>query len=94
MIRPLRDRVVVARAEVATKTAGGIIIPDAGNAEKPAQGTVLAVGTGYRLGEGDPTPLEVKVGDEVLFGKYTGTEVEYKGETVLVMREEDILGIL
>jgi len=92
-IRPLNDRVLVQRMEEETKTKGGIIIPDTAK-EKPAEGKIVAVGTG-RLGEdGKRIPLEVKKGDRVLFSKYGGTEVKVEGEEYLIMREDDILGII
>jgi chaperonin GroES len=91
--RPLHDRVLVKRVEVETKTAGGIIIPDSAK-EKPMQGKILAVGTGIRSEDGKVTPLDVKVGDAVLFGKWSGTEVKIDDEDVLIMKESDILGIL
>ncbi|MDY6832347.1 MAG: co-chaperone GroES [Thermodesulfobacteriota bacterium] len=91
--RPLHDRILVKRVEEETKTKGGIIIPDTAK-EKPIEGKVMAVGNG-RLGEdGKLIPLEVKKGDRVLFGKYGGTEVKMDGEEYLIMREDDILGIL
>lgn len=92
-IRPLQDRVVVQRLDEETKTAGGIIIPD-NHAEKPSQGKILAVGTGYRNTDGSIRNLDVKVGDVVLFGKYSGTEVKVEGKPVLIMKEDEILGIL
>lgn len=92
-LRPLQDRVVVQRLEEETKTAGGIIIPDT-HTEKPAQGKVVAVGTGYRLQDGTVRNLDVKVGDVVLFGKYSGTPVKVEGKEVLVMKEDEILGVL
>jgi len=92
-IRPLHDRVIIKRVEEETKTAGGIVLPGSA-AEKPSQGEVLAVGKGKVLDNGEVRPLEVKVGDKVLFGKYSGTEVKVDGEEVIVMREEDIMGIL
>ena len=91
--RPLHDRVLVKRVEGETKTAGGIIIPDSAK-EKPMQGKILAVGTGIRSEDGKVTPLDVKVGDAVLFGKWSGTEVKIDDEDVLIMKESDILGIL
>lgn len=91
--RPLHDRVLVKRVEVETKTAGGIIIPDSAK-EKPMQGKILAVGSGTRSEDGKVTPLDVKVGDAVLFGKWSGTEVKIDDEDVLIMKESDILGIL
>ncbi|OAI16067.1 co-chaperone GroES [Methylomonas lenta] len=92
-IRPLHDRVVVKRVEEETKTAGGIVLPGSA-AEKPSEGEVLAVGSGKALDNGQVRALEVKVGDKVLFGKYSGTEVKVDGEQLIVMREEDIMGIL
>jgi chaperonin GroES len=92
-IRPLHDRVVVKRVEEETKTAGGIVLPGSA-AEKPSEGEVLAVGSGKQLDNGQVRALEVKVGDKVLFGKYSGTEVKVDGEQFIVMREEDIMGIL
>ena len=92
-LRPLQDRVVVQRLDEETKTAGGIIIPD-NHTEKPSQGKILAVGTGYRLNDGSVRNLEVKVGDKVLFGKYSGTEVKVDGKPVLIMKEDEILGVL
>ncbi|MGZ8163110.1 MAG: co-chaperone GroES [Methylobacter sp.] len=92
-IRPLHDRVIVKRVEEETTTAGGIVLPGSA-AEKPSQGMVLAVGTGKVLDNGDVRALEVKVGDKVLFGKYSGNEVKVDGEELIVMREEDIMGVL
>ena len=92
-IRPLHDRVIVRRMEEERTSPGGIVLPDAAK-EKPVQGEVLAVGNGKLLDNGDVRPLDVKVGDRVLFGKYSGTEVKIDGEDVLVMREEDIMGVL
>lgn len=92
-LKPLQDRVVVQRLDEETKTAGGIIIPDS-HTEKPSQGKILAVGTGYRLTDGTVRHLDVKVGDLVLFGKYSGTEVKVEGKPVLIMKEDEILGIL
>lgn len=91
-IRPLHDRVVVKRMPEETTSAGGIVIPDSA-AEKPSRGEVVAVGNGKIDSNGDVRPLDVKVGDQVLFGKYAGTEVKVGGEEVLIMREEDILGV-
>ena len=91
--RPLHDRVVVRRVEEDMKTAGGIIIPDTAK-EKPMQGEVIAVGPGARDESGKLVPLDVKKGDKVLFGKYSGSEVNVDGEEHLIIREEDILGIL
>ena len=92
-IRPLHDRVVVRRKEEETTTAGGIVLPGSAT-EKPIQGEILAVGKGKILENGDVHPLDVKVGDTVLFGKYSGTEIKIDGEEVLVMREEDIVGVI
>lgn len=92
-IRPLHDRVIVRRMEEERTSAGGIVIPDSAT-EKPAQGEILAVGKGKISENGDVTPLDVKVGDKVLFGKYAGTEVKVEGEELLVMREEDIMGVI
>lgn len=92
-IRPLHDRVLVRRIEDETTTPGGIVIPDSAK-EKPAQGEILAAGNGKILENGDVRPLDVKVGDKVLFGKYAGTEVKVDGEELLVMREDDIVGVI
>jgi chaperonin GroES len=92
-IRPLHDRVVVRRMEEERTSAGGIVIPDSA-AEKPIQGEIIAVGNGKILDNGEARPLDVKVGDRVLFGKYSGTEVKLEGEDYLVMREEDIMGVI
>ena len=92
-IRPLHDRVIVRRQEEERTSPGGIVIPD-NAAEKPVRGEVLAVGNGKILDSGEVRGLDVKVGDTVLFGKYSGTEVKVDGEEVLVMREEDIMGVL
>jgi chaperonin GroES len=91
--RPLHDRVVVRRIEADQKTAGGIIIPDSAQ-EKPSEGEVVAVGEGARDDDGDRIPLDVKVGDRVLFGKWSGTEVKIGGEDLLIMKESDIMGII
>ncbi|MEK1891077.1 MAG: co-chaperone GroES [Phyllobacterium sp.] len=91
--RPLHDRVVVRRVESEAKTAGGIIIPDTAK-EKPQEGEVIAVGTGARDESGKLVPLDVKAGDLILFGKWSGTEVKIGGEDLLIMKESDILGIL
>ncbi len=91
--RPLHDKVIVQRLEEQEKSAGGIIIPDTAK-EKPQQGKVIAVGTGIVLKDGKIIPLQVKPGDRVLFSKYGGTEVKFGDEDYLVMREDDILGIL
>jgi chaperonin GroES len=92
-IRPLQDRVIVQRLEEEEKTKGGIIIPDTAK-EKPQQGKVIAVGKGKVNEDGKVTPLDVKVGNKILFGKYSGTEVKIDGEDYLIMREEDILGVI
>ncbi|HPE79354.1 MAG: co-chaperone GroES [Sedimenticolaceae bacterium] len=92
-IRPLHDRVVVRRKEEETTTAGGIVLPGSA-AEKPVQGEVIAAGKGKILENGQVRPMDVKVGDTVLFGKYSGTEVKINGQEVLVMREEDIMGVI
>lgn len=91
--RPLHDRVVVRRIEADTKTAGGIIIPDTAK-EKPQQGEITAVGPGGRDEAGKLIPLDVKTGDKVLFGKWSGTEVKLDGEELLIMKESDIMGVL
>jgi len=92
-IRPLHDRVIVKRVEEETTSAGGIVLPGSAT-EKPSEGVVLAVGNGKQLDNGTVRALEVKAGDKVLFGKYSGSEVKVDGEEVIVMREEDIMGIL
>jgi len=92
-IRPLHDRVVVRRVEEERRSAGGIVIPDTAT-EKPIRGEVLAVGHGKILENGSVRPMDVKVGDRVLFGKYSGTEVKLDGQELVVMREEDIMAIL
>ncbi len=92
-IRPLQDRVIVKRIEEEEKTKGGIIIPDTAK-EKPQEGKVVAVGKGKVNDDGKLTPLDVKVGDKILFGKYSGTEIKLNGEEHLIMREDDILGIV
>ena len=91
--RPLHDRVVVRRIDAEEKTAGGIIIPDTAK-EKPQEGEVVAVGTGARSDDGTITPLDVKAGDKILFGKWSGTEVKLDGEELLIMKESDIMGVL
>ncbi|GIX10055.1 MULTISPECIES: co-chaperone GroES [unclassified Elioraea] len=91
--RPLHDRVVVRRVTAEEKTAGGIIIPDTAK-EKPQEGEVVAVGPGARNEKGELVPLEVKEGDRVLFGKWSGTEVKIEGEELLIMKESDIMGIV
>lgn len=92
-IRPLHDRVLVRRMEDETVSAGGILIPDNAK-EKPSRGEILAAGNGKHLENGEIRPLDVKVGDKVLFGKYSGNEVKVDGEELLVMREDDIVGII
>ncbi|HEY8036258.1 co-chaperone GroES [Methylobacter sp. Wu8] len=92
-IRPLHDRVIVKRVEEETTTPGGIVLPGSA-AEKPSQGVILAVGNGKPLDNGTVRALDVKVGDKVLFGKYAGNEVKVDGEELIVMREEDIMGVL
>jgi chaperonin GroES len=92
-IRPLHDRVIVKRIEEERKSAGGIVIPDTA-AEKPDQGEVVAVGKGKKDEQGKLIALDVKVGDKILFGKYSGQTVKVKGEELLVMREEDIMGVI
>ncbi|MBT4889495.1 MAG: co-chaperone GroES [Rhodospirillales bacterium] len=91
--RPLHDRVLVKRVEQDVKTAGGIIIPDSAQ-EKPMEGKIVSVGSGIRAEDGTVTPLDVKAGDLVLFGKWSGTEIKVDGEDLLIMKESDILGIL
>ncbi|MCE7999798.1 MAG: co-chaperone GroES [Rhodobiaceae bacterium] len=91
--RPLHDRVLVRRVEEDTKTAGGIIIPDSAQ-EKPSEGEIVAAGAGSKSEDGKVTPLDVKAGDRVLFGKWSGTEVKVDGEELLIMKESDILGII
>jgi chaperonin GroES len=91
--RPLHDRVLVEREESEEKTAGGIIIPDTAK-EKPMQGKIVAVGSGARDEQGKATPLDVKAGDTVLFGKWSGTEIKLDGTDYLIMKESDIMGIL
>jgi chaperonin GroES len=92
-IRPLQDRIVVKRLEEEGKTKGGIIIPDTAK-EKPIEGKVIAVGNGKLMENGTRVPLEVKAGDRILFGKYSGTEVKIEGEEHLIMREDDVLGVI
>jgi chaperonin GroES len=91
--RPLQDRVLVRRIEAEAKTAGGIIIPDTAK-EKPMEGEVVAVGLGVRSEDGKIHPLEVKAGDRVLFGKWSGTEIKLDGEDLMIMKESDIMGVL
>jgi chaperonin GroES len=92
-LRPLQDRILVQRVEEATTTKGGIIIPDSAK-EKPAEGKVVAVGNGKLGDDGKRIPLEIKKDDRILFGKYSGTEVKIEGEDYLIMREDDVLGII
>lgn len=91
--RPLHDRVLVRRLEEEEKTSGGIIIPDTAK-EKPMEGEIIAVGSGARADDGKITPLDVKNGDKILFGKWSGTEVKIDGEELLIMKESDIMGII
>jgi chaperonin GroES len=91
--RPLHDRILVRRIEAEEKTAGGIIIPDTAR-EKPMEGEVIAVGTGARDDSGKLLPLDVKVGDRILFGKWSGTEIKLNGEELLIMKESDVMGVL
>ncbi|MFN2099565.1 co-chaperone GroES [Altererythrobacter sp. MF3-039] len=92
-LRPLHDRVLVRRIEADEKTAGGIIIPDSAK-EKPSEGEVVSVGNGSKAEDGTVTPLDVKAGDKILFGKWSGTEVKVDGEDLLIMKESDIMGII
>lgn len=92
-VRPLHDRVIVRRLEEERKTAGGIVIPDSA-AEKPVRGEIIAVGNGKILENGEVRALDVKVGDKVLYGKYSGTEVKVDGQELLVMREDDIMAVI
>jgi chaperonin GroES len=92
-IRPLHDRVIVKRSDAETKTASGIIIPDTAK-EKPQEGVVIAAGSGIRKEDGTLIALDVKVGDRILFGKYAGTEIKIDGDEYLMMKEDDILGII
>lgn len=92
-LKPLQDRIMLQRVEEKTTTKGGIIIPDTAQ-EKPAEGKIVAVGDGKTNDDGKKIPLEVKKGDRVLFGKYSGTEVQIEGDEYLIMREDDILGII
>ncbi len=92
-IRPLHDRIIVERVEEEQKTAGGLIIPDTAK-EKPQEGKVVAVGKGKKTEDGKVIELDVKVGDKVLFGKYSGTEIKVEGKEYLMMREDDILGVV
>lgn len=92
-VRPLNDRVLVKRLEEETKTAGGIYIPDSAK-EKPTRGKVIAVGKGKSDDKGERRPLDVKAGDQILFGKYAGTEIKLDGEDLIIMREDDILAVI
>jgi len=92
-IRPLHDRVIVQRKDAETKTASGIIIPDTAK-EKPQEGVIIAVGKGIKKDDGSIVALDVKVGDKVLFGKYSGTEIKIEGEEFLMMKEDDIMGVI
>jgi chaperonin GroES len=92
-LRPLQDRIIVKRLEEETMTAGGILIPDTAK-EKPQRGEIVAVGKGKLTEEGKVLPIDVKVGDKVLFGKYAGTEIKMEGQDYLIMREDDILGVI
>jgi len=91
--RPLHDRILVRRIEAEEKTAGGIIIPDTAK-EKPQEGEVIAVGPGARDESGKFTPLDVKIGDRILFGKWSGTEIKLNGEDLLIMKESDVMGVI
>jgi len=92
-LRPLQDRILVKRVEEETKTAGGLFIPETAK-EKPQRGEIVAAGNGKKTDEGKVLPLDVKVGDKVLFGKYSGTEIKVDGEEYLIMREDDILAVV
>jgi chaperonin GroES len=92
-LRPLQDRIIVKRVEEETKTAGGIFIPETAK-EKPQKGQIIAVGNGKKTEDGKVIPVDVKVGDIVLFGKYAGTEIKVDGDELLIMREDDILGVV
>ena len=92
-IRPMQDRIIVKRLEEESKTAGGLFIPDTAK-EKPQKGEVIAVGKGKKTDDGKVIALDVKTGDQVLFGKYAGTEIKIEGEEYLIMREDDILGVI
>ncbi|MFZ1325329.1 MAG: co-chaperone GroES [Candidatus Contendobacter sp.] len=92
-LRPLHDRVVIKRVDEETKSPGGIVLPGAA-AEKPSRGTVLAVGRGKLLENGDVRPLDVKVGDHILFGKYSGSEVKLDGDELIIMREDEIMAVI
>jgi chaperonin GroES len=92
-LRPLQDRIIVKRVEEESKTAGGIFIPETAK-EKPQKGQIIAVGNGKKTEDGKVIPVDVKVGEKVLFGKYSGTEIKIDGEEYLIMREDDILGVV
>ncbi|WP_298273126.1 co-chaperone GroES [Geobacter sp.] len=92
-LRPLQDRIIVKRIEEETKTAGGILIPDTAK-EKPQRGEIVAVGNGKKTEDGKVIPVDLKAGDKVLFGKYAGTEIKIEGQEFLIMREDDILGVI
>jgi len=92
-LRPLQDRIIVKRVEEETMTAGGIFIPETAK-EKPMKGEIVAVGHGKKTEDGKVIPIDVKVGEKVLFGKYAGTEIKIEGEEYLIMREDDILGVM
>ena len=92
-LRPLQDRIIVKRVEEETKTAGGLFIPETAK-EKPQRGKIVAVGNGKKTEDGKVLPLDVKVGDKVLFGKYAGTEIKVDGEDYLIMREDDLLAVV
>ena len=92
-LRPLQDRIIVKRVEEETMTAGGIFIPETAK-EKPQKGEIVAVGNGKKTEDGKVIPIDVKVGEKVLFGKYAGTEIKVEGEEYLIMREDDILGVM
>ena len=92
-LRPLQDRIIVKRVEEETMTAGGIFIPETAK-EKPQKGEIVAVGHGKKTDDGKVVPIDVKVGEKVLFGKYAGTEIKIEGEEYLIMREDDILGVM
>lgn len=92
-LRPLQDRIIVKRIEEETKTAGGIFIPDSAK-EKPQRGEIVAVGNGKKTEDGKVIPVDLKAGDKVLFGKYAGTEIKVEGQEYLIMREDDILGVI
>ncbi|ANA39440.1 co-chaperone GroES [Geobacter anodireducens] len=92
-LRPLHDRIIVKRLEEENKTAGGIFIPETAK-EKPQKGEIIAVGKGKKAEDGKVTPIDVNVGDKVLFGKYAGTEIKIEGQEYLIMREDDILGVM